>query len=200
MDIRKRLSKIYRNNITDNDPGKTIKFEFRFKDTNISVFYDNYDEKIPVFFMILEYKKNYIFKNFNINLLESSEFSTKYIPTHVLENLKTNDTLEEFITIISKILSVSDEYSVYEYNKDLMFSMYTENKVFDSGDIRKIKPFLQGIRRRTMQETHLESLYDALSIDMKNLKFLQSKEYTIITTKNPYHRRPFVEEIKKIII
>jgi len=200
VDYRKRLEKIYHNKITDNDSGKGIKFEFRFKDINTSVYYDSYDEKVPVFFMILEYKKDYIFKNFNINLLESPNFLSKHLPAHVVNNLAADDTLNEFVGVIAKVLSISDEYTICQYSSDKLFDLYTKNEASDVNNIRKIKPFFQGIRRRTMQESHLLSLYDALSVDMKILKYLQGKEYTIITSKNPYNRKLYTKELKKIIV
>ncbi|MGF6906237.1 hypothetical protein [Fusobacterium sp. PH5-44] len=199
MDVKKRLNKVYRNNI-NNDPNKSIKFQFRFKDTNISIYYDSFDEKIPVIFMILEYKKDIYLKNFNINNLEANNFSTKNIPANILNDLIVRDSLEEFTDILNKVLSVSDEFSICDYSKDELYQLYFNNKTLESDDIRAIKPFLFGIRRRTMQESHLESLYDALSIDIKNLKFLQSREYTIITTKDPVKRKNYSEEIKKIVI
>lgn len=199
MDVKKRLSKVYRNNI-NNDPSKSIKFQFRFKDTSVSVYYDNFDEKIPVIFMILEHKKDIYLKNFNLNNLEDNDFSSNNIPTHILNDLINDGSLAEFTDILNKILSVSDEFSICEYLKDELYQMYYSNKTLESDNIRAIKPFLFGIRRRTMQESHLGALYDALSIDMKSLKFLQSKEYTIITTKDPMNRKAYSEEIKRIVI
>lgn len=199
MDVKKRLNKVYRSNI-NNDPSKSIKFQFRFKDINVSVYYDNFDEKVPVIFMILEHKKDTYLKNFNINNLETDNFSTKNIPQYILNELIVDDSLAEFTDILNKVLSVSDEFSICEYLNDELYQMYWNNKTLESDNIRAIKPFLFGIRRRTMQESHLSALYDALSIDMKSLKFLQSKEYTIITTKDPMNRKAYNEEIKRIVV
>jgi hypothetical protein len=172
-----------------------LKFQYKFKCTEVTLYFDCYDEVVPTISMILHREKQYYFKSFNLGDINSIKRYMDNLPENILEDILENKSLEEFYRELKSHLLTSD-CQPCNYEKDIRFIntlKYQKNKY-------EINPFFSHLRHVHMQDKQLDLLNTYLSIPKNILKSLQTNGFTIVTTANPGKRTSLHLELKKYSI
>lgn len=162
----------------------SIKYIFKYREVNVNLYFDAYDENNLNLTLILCYEKDYYYTSLNVKNTKHSKEYLEKIPTEILLRiLDENNQLDTFFNKIDKCI-LEENYFVINYAKDKFFvntMEYNKN--------REDLPFLQGLRKVKMQDKTLCNLCETMGIEKSVLKSIQKENMTLVRTKDPYKRK-----------
>ena len=175
-EVIERLFDEYKNLHNPNN-SSAIKYYFINNGVNVNLYFDAFDEKAPVFIMILNFAKKYYFTTLNITSDGITLGYLKEIPYEILDKiLDEKNSLTKFYTKMEEhILNNSPKY--INYKGDVILTN-TMRYSCDSDDL----PFLWNLRKVNMPNETLRRLSATMSLDEKILKAIQSAGFTVVRT------------------
>ena len=179
-----------------NELGKAtgMKFMYEFQGVEVSVYFDGYDEKIPVMILVLKYKDAYSFLPCNIHELSEETFVKYDIPDKIRTQLLHQGTFSLFLE--SLIAEINTEQCIMRnYKADLRFKRLEQWEYEKSG----MHPFFGGIVKGVMEDVYLERLHTCLTMSKEILRRIQQSGHTVITVERCKERKKLSSELLKIV-
>ncbi len=192
IDIKNKLIEEYKK-ISCAYSTTAIKYFFKYKNVNVNIFFDAYDEENLNLSMILIYESNYYYTPLNINKLMYKEY-LHGIPENILyQILSQHKKLDDFFEKLSLHIN-SKEPIIINYEKDKIFKNTIE---WSKKNNRKDLPFLSGLRRVKMTEKTLKTLNETMGIEKEILEKIKNNNMTIVRTGNPLQRKKLTLVLKE---
>ena len=172
-----------------------IKYRNQYKQVNINVFFDAFDDNNLSLTLVLSYDKNYYYTSLNINNTKTSKEYLVGIPENILgQILDENNMLDSFFNSIEEHIALNSSTPI-NYSNDLIFT----NTLKYSNKSRKDLPFLSGTKKRRMTSKTLNMLSETMDIDKTILKKIQERGMTIVRTSDPTRRKQLTVILDGII-
>lgn len=178
-----------------NELGKAtvMKFIYDFQGVEVSVYFDGYDEKMPMLTLILKYKNQVNFLALNLYVLSEKSIECAEISEEIKEKLSKDNSYEPFIERLFLELQ-NKEYVFRNYKADLPFKQVQREQYERYGTY----PFFGGFEKGKMENEDMEFFYQRFTVPWELLEMLQKKGITIRTVEKCKERKKMEKELAKL--
>lgn len=188
------IQKLY-DGFAKGDVGKAVgmKFMFVFHEVEVSVYFDGYDEELPVMVIIFMYKGECYFQPCNLLNLDKETFDDilQYgeLSAQILEGGGTEGLFKCLLEEIER-----GQFVYRNYKADLPFKRLQRKNYEKYG----ISPFFGGIEKGEMEEVYKELLHKRLTLPLQVLEYIQKRGYTVRTVEKCKERKKLSKELNKL--
>lgn len=181
------------NNLQIKARSSALKYRFEFRNVNVNVYFDYYDEEMPDLSIILVKDKDYYYTSLNIFNVNIHKEYLEAIPYNILGNIEDDDYhLNGFFDEIDNQILKLDPVGT-SYTKDKIYKNTIKYTVANNPN-RKDLPFLSGLRHNEkMSEDTFKRLHATFGIKNSVLKQIQDKKMTLVRT-------PYIDRRKDLVV
>lgn len=190
--IIKRLYAYFKRNELGKATG--MKFMYRFQEVEVNVYFDGYDEKIPVMILVLKHKDVYSFLPCNVRELSEETFAKYDIPEQMKAQLLNQQSFHLFLDRLAHEIA-AEECIIRNYKADLRFKRLEQREYQRYG----MYPFFGGIVKGVMEDGYLEKLHTRMTMSKDVLRRIQQSGHTVVTVERCKERKKLASELLKIV-
>ena len=170
-----------------------IKFMFTFRGVEVSVYFDGYDEKIPMLMLILRrgIHSSFVF----CNVMEMGELWLQKadVASEIRQCLLVEDSYEDFLQRLYQELK-GEEYVFRNYKADFHLKQLGKQEYKRSG----IHMFFGGFEKGEMDHSYMKVLCNRYTLSWTLLQQLREQGITVRTVGKCKERKKLENELAKV--
>lgn len=171
-----------------------MKFMFSFHGVEVSVYFDGYDEELPVMVFIFAYKGECCFLPCNLFDLEEQTFEEFAISGELLERITEGGGYKGLLQRLLEEIE-RGQFVYRNYKADLPFKRLEQKNYEEFG----FYPFFGGIEKGEMAEVYKQMLHKKLTLPLDVLEHIQKYGYTVRTVEKCKERKKLSKELNKLV-
>lgn len=170
-----------------------MKYMFRYHGMEISIYFDGYDEMLPLINIIMNYEGERCFFSCNSYQLSAENLKNGDLTPKIRDRIEQQGGYTVFVERMYQEL-MSKQYVFRNYKADLMFKHMEERRYREIG----IYPFIGCIEQGRMEEEYMKCLHKYFSLSWELLVQIQNKGMILRTVERCKERKKIARELAKI--
>lgn len=170
-----------------------MKYMFLYYEIEISIYFDGYDEMLPLINIIMSYNGERCFFSCNSYKLTAENLRNGDLTPKIRERIEQLGGYAMFVERMYQEL-MSKQYVFRNYKADLMFKHMEERRYQEVG----IYPFIGSIEQGSMDEDYMQYLHKYFSLSWELLLQIQKKGMVLRTVERCKERKKIARELAKI--
>lgn len=170
-----------------------MKYMFLYHGIEISIYFDGYDEMLPLLNIIMSYNGERCFFSCNSYKLTAENLKNGDLTPKIRQRIEQLGGYSIFVERMYQEL-MSKQYVFRNYKADLMFKNMEKRRYQEFG----IYPFIGSIEQGSMDEDYMQYLHKYFSLSWEFLMQLQNKGMILRTVERCKERKKIARELAKI--